>query len=136
MKRQATPRKTWGMAALAALTSTLLLAAGAQEPQPPVTAVQGGPAATPPPSPEGDFFESIDVNVVNVDVYVTDKKGNRIHGLKKEDFELYEDKKLVAITNFYAVEEGRPEIAPQDCAIESMRHSSLRAEPNGVPSSK
>ena len=121
MKRQATPHKAWGTAAfLAALTSTLLLAAGAEDPKP----------AAPPPAPpsgapqgaasdaQGDFFESIDVNVVNVDVYVTDKKGNRINGLKKEDFELYEDKKLVAITNFYAVEEGRsrPELAPEGVA--------------------
>jgi hypothetical protein len=29
-----------------------------------------------------------------------------------------------------------PEITLQDCAIESMRHSSLVEEPNGVPSSK
>ena len=29
-----------------------------------------------------------------------------------------------------------PEITPQDCAIESMRHSMLEAEPSGVPSSK
>ena len=28
-----------------------------------------------------------------------------------------------------------PEIAAQDCAMESMRHSSLAAEPSGVPSS-
>ena len=38
------------------------------------SAVRPGPT-------EDDFFESIDVNVVNVDVYVTDKKGNRISGL-------------------------------------------------------
>ena len=56
----------------------------------------------------GDFFESIDVSVVNVDVYVTDKKGNRINGLTRDDFEILEDKKPMAITNFYAVEEGRP----------------------------
>ena len=29
-----------------------------------------------------------------------------------------------------------PEITPQDCAIESMRHPSFAAEPSGVPSSK
>ena len=60
--------------------------------------------------PETDeiFIESIDVNVVNVDVYVTDKKGNRIKGLGKDDFEVYEDRRPVIITNFYAVEDGRP----------------------------
>jgi hypothetical protein len=28
------------------------------------------------------------------------------------------------------------EITPHDCAIESIRHSVLEAEPSGVPSSK
>jgi len=57
---------------------------------------------------EGSFIESVDVTVVNVDAYVTDKKGNRIKGLTKDDFELFEDKKPIKITNFYAVEDGRP----------------------------
>ncbi len=59
-------------------------------------------------APEGQFFESIDVNVVNVDVYVTDKHGKRIKGLKKDDFELFEDRKPVKISNFYTVEGGHP----------------------------
>ncbi len=58
-------------------------------------------------SAEG-FFESIDVTVVNVDVYVTDKKGQRVRGLAREDFEILEDGKPMAITNFYAVDEGKP----------------------------
>ncbi len=72
-----------------------------------------------PPAPAigaGDFFESIDVSVVNVDVYVTDKKGNRVNGLKREDFEIFEDKKPMAITNFYAVDEGRPVPTPEELA--------------------
>lgn len=44
--------------------------------------------------------EVVDVSIVNVDVFVTDKKGNRIHGLTKDDFVLTEDKKPQAITNF------------------------------------
>ncbi len=80
------------------------------------------PAAAPtadgdiPPLGSGDFFESIDVNVVNVDVYVTDKKGNRVNGLTREDFEIFEDKKPMAITNFYSVEEGRPIPTPEELA--------------------
>ncbi len=82
-----------------ALAAALLSGSGlAQEP----AAVQ--PAADAPAA--GDFFESIDVNLVNVDVYVTDKKGNRIRGLTKDDFQLFEDKKPMAITNFYAVDDG------------------------------
>ncbi|HSM12987.1 MAG TPA: VWA domain-containing protein [Thermoanaerobaculia bacterium] len=61
---------------------------------------------------EDSFFEVIDVNVVNVDVYVTDKKGNPIHGLSKSDFEVYEDDKPMTITNFYAVREGRAAAEP------------------------
>jgi len=44
--------------------------------------------------------ESIEVSIVNVDVFVTDRDGQRVHGLKKEDFEIFEDGKRQAITNF------------------------------------
>lgn len=67
-------------------------------------AQEAPPAAEEPTSDQ--FFESIDVSVVNVDVYVTDKKGNRIRGLSREDFELYEDGRPMTITNFYAVDDG------------------------------
>jgi VWFA-related protein len=60
---------------------------------------------------EGFFMDTVNVNVVNVDVYVTDKSGKRVTGLTKDDFEIYEDGRPVAITNFYAVEGGRP-VAP------------------------
>ncbi|MFL6194133.1 MAG: VWA domain-containing protein [Thermoanaerobaculia bacterium] len=46
------------------------------------------------------FGEAVDVNVVNVDVYVTGKDGQRVTGLGKNDFELLEDGKPVAVTNF------------------------------------
>lgn len=80
-----------------------------------------GAAQNPPP---GAFFESIDVNVVNVDVFVTDKKGNLVSGLKREDFEILEDKKPVQITNFYAVADGKsqaPVAAPP--AATALRRS-------------
>ena len=56
---------------------------------------------------EQTFFESIDVNVVNVEVYVTDRDGKRIHGLTRDDFQVFEDGKPVEISNFYAVSEGQ-----------------------------
>src|ERR1041385_4328421 len=52
--------------------------------------------------------ESIDVKVINVDVVVTDKKGNPITGLTKDDFELYENGQPKLISNFYEVEGKRP----------------------------
>jgi len=48
------------------------------------------------------FAETVDVNLVNVEVMVTDKKGVPIAGLSREDFEVYEDGRPVEITNFYA----------------------------------
>lgn len=65
------------------------------------------------------FGEVVDVNLVNVEVYVTDKDGNRITGLTQDDFILEVDKNPVAITNFYAVENGRP-VGEGDEAVEPL----------------
>lgn len=54
------------------------------------------------------LVENIDVRVINVDVVVTDKKGNVITGLKKDDFEIYENGVPKPISNFFAVEGGKP----------------------------
>ena len=54
------------------------------------------------PSTEA-FFETVDVNLVNVEVVVTDRSGNPVLDLEKEDFEILEDGRPVAITNFYAL---------------------------------
>ena len=35
--------------------------------------------------------DTVEVNVVNVEVYVTDKKGNPVSGLTRDDFEIFED---------------------------------------------
>lgn len=59
--------------------------------------------------PTDTYFEAVDVQVVNVDVYVTDKStGERVRGLTKDDFEIFEDGRPVAVSNFLAVEDGRP----------------------------
>lgn len=68
--------------------------------------------SAPPETGEQTFFESIDVNVVNVEVYVTDRQGERVQGLTRDDFELLEDGKPVDITNFYAVAEEGEAAAP------------------------
>jgi VWFA-related protein len=61
--------------------------------------VAGFAAAQAPPSvPRAG--ESIDVSIVNVDTVVTDKHGARIHGLRKDDFEIYENGIRQPITNF------------------------------------
>jgi VWFA-related protein len=53
---------------------------------------------------EVTFFEAVDVEVVNVEVFVTDSKGNPITGLTREDFQLQIDSEETPITNFYAQE--------------------------------
>ena len=57
------------------------------------------------------FYELLDVQVANVEVFVTDSSGKRVTGLTRDDFQLLEDGKPVAITNFFAVD-GEPAAAP------------------------
>ncbi len=66
------------------------------------------PAASPPPpaagageSPDETYYESVDVDVVDVEVVATDRSGRAVAGLTKDDFELYEDGKPVEISNFF-----------------------------------
>lgn len=55
-----------------------------------------------PGEEEETFSEAIEVSVVNLDVFVNDKKGKPLAGLRQEDFEILEDGKPVEVTNFYA----------------------------------
>jgi VWFA-related protein len=49
------------------------------------------------------FGERVDVNIVNVEVWVTDKEGNPVNGLQRGDFEVREDGKPVEVANFEGV---------------------------------
>ena len=71
--------------------------------------------------------ETIDIRVINVDVVVTDKKGNPVTGLKAEDFDLYENGVPKKVSNFYEVEGSKalnvttaaaPEVKPQPATRE------------------
>jgi VWFA-related protein len=86
------------------------------------------------PAEETDqtFFESIDVNVVNVEVYVTDKDGRRVQGLTRDDFQVLEDGKPVEITNFYAVSEGQVSQATSADTAEAETPEAP-APPSAVP---
>jgi len=44
--------------------------------------------------------ETLDVSIVNVDVIVTDRNGNRVRGLTRDDFELIESGSVRPISNF------------------------------------
>ncbi len=59
-------------------------------------------------SPRGAFIDTLDVNVVNIEVFVTDKQGNPVTGLTRDDFSIFEDGRPIEITNFYAVAAGQP----------------------------
>ncbi|MCB1034917.1 MAG: VWA domain-containing protein, partial [Acidobacteria bacterium] len=98
------------------------------------------PVAGSVPAPETDpaqelFLDNITVNVVNVEVVVTDKDGKPVKGLKPEDFEVYEDKRPMEITNFYAVEDGQPraDVAPEAPTPGDETVPGLPLEPLSVP---
>ncbi len=59
------------------------------------------------------FVEVVDVEIVNIDVWVTNKQGEPIEGLAREDFEVFRDGQPVEISNFYAVADGRPAPVPE-----------------------
>ena len=82
----------------------------------PMAPAQNPPAPQNPPPPAakqdpsrsmGPVSERVDVSVTNIDVVVTDSKGNRIPGLTAQDFEVFQDGVPQAITNFYAVAGGK-----------------------------
>jgi len=49
------------------------------------------------------FIDRVDVDVINVEVFVTDKGGRKVTGLTVDDFEIFEDGRPVEVSNFYAV---------------------------------
>ena len=69
-------------------------------------AVTAAPASAQQDDLPAVFSEVIDVRVVNIEVVVTDRQGNRIHGLKASDFELLVDGEPVPISYFTEIEEG------------------------------
>ena len=60
---------------------------------------------------EEPYEEVVEVHVVNVEVVVTDKAGQPVTGLTREDFELFEDGQPMMLTNFYAAEGTRDNAA-------------------------
>lgn len=65
------------------------------------------PAAAQESPPEGTFGELIEVRVVNVEVVVTDRDGNRVSGLTAADFELTVDGQKAPIEYFTEVLGGQ-----------------------------
>ncbi len=94
-------RRTFAFAPRAALIAVLL----------PLTALSPATGESapsePPPREPAVFGELIEVRVVNVEVVVTDKKGNRIPDLTAADFRLKVDGKVVPIEYFTEVRGGQ-----------------------------
>jgi VWFA-related protein len=86
---------------LIVLLAGAALTAGAQAPvpAPPATA-----AASPAPAASPDVKFPAQVDVVTVDVVVTDKKGTPVTGLTKDDFQVVEEDAPQTITSFEAVQ--------------------------------
>ena len=77
-----------------------------------IAALTAGPLAAQQSSPQPTaeipkLVENIDVHVIGVDVVVTDKKGNAVTGLTKDDFQIFENGQEKTISNFYEIE-GKP----------------------------
>ena len=71
--------------------------------------VHSSTQAQPQPAPEttpSTFAETIDVRVVNVDVWVTDRDGNPVTGLAADDFEVRENGRPVELSNFFEFTDG------------------------------
>ena len=92
------------------------------------------------------FGERVEVEVVNVDVVVTDASGRRITDLIREDFRLEVDGKAVPIDYFAPPGAPRPRPARghrrspgsrrSTCRAPTCSSSSIRAPSNGGPASR
>jgi VWFA-related protein len=65
------------------------------------------------------FTDTVDVDLVNIEVVVTDRKGEPVTGLTREDFVLLVDGEPVELTNFFAVTERRPVVSASGIAAEA-----------------
>ncbi len=91
----------------------------------------GGAAGQPEADPLTTFVDTVDVEVVNVEVVVTDRKGRPVGGLTRGDFTISEAGEPVEITNFYAVSGGVP--AGEPPPREVVGGPSLPRPPHTLP---
>lgn len=108
-----------------------LLAAALPAVAQPAREAEPSAAAPAPEQPQlPRFTETLRVEVVNLEVFVTDRRGNLVTGLDKEDFTLLVDGREVPITNFYAEVGGVPRGA---AAAPAPAPEAETAEPAGSP---
>ena len=95
-------------------------------------------SAQQPPAPEEPasiFGETIDVRVVNVEVVVTDRQGNRVTGLGPGDFRLRVDGKDMPIEYFTEVRGGQAIAATPPDTAGSGQTSAIQGLPALAPGS-
>ncbi|MDX1740647.1 MAG: VWA domain-containing protein, partial [Rhodothermales bacterium] len=85
-----------------------------------LVAQEGDASTSAEASENAPYTATVAVNVVNVEVYVTDKEGRPVEGLTRDDFVILEDKVPVEISNFYA--------AKEETRVENRDRVPLRAE--------
>ncbi|MCG6949936.1 MAG: VWA domain-containing protein [Acidobacteria bacterium] len=91
-----------------------------------MAAVVAGVAAQDAGEPMATFFAPLEVPLVSVDVYVSDRDGRPVPGLTIEDFELVEDGDSVMISHFYAA----PGVASPDQDSGEVVDSGLTPSPS------
>lgn len=62
-------------------------------------------------TPAATIVEQVTVNIVNIDVHVTDRRGRPISDLSIDDFEVFEQGEPVEVTNFFSAA-GRTDPGP------------------------
>lgn len=81
---------------------------------------------------ETGFGEVVDVDVIEVDVRVTDKQGRPVRDLTREDFEVFEDGHPVVVTNFRVVDG----IAQEGESVETLAAARAPSLPTEVEPAK
>jgi VWFA-related protein len=97
-----------------------------------LTVLPLAPLAAQTPETTPIFGEEIDVRVVNVEVVVTDKQGNRVPGLSAKDFRLRVDGKEVPIQYFSEVHDGQV-VIPSETAGTPATPAGIEPAPNLTP---
>lgn len=113
----ATPSKPWtvigfGLSSLYCLLFCLVAPAWAQE------------------GSDYQWSDQVTVDLVNVEVWVTDKKGQSVTGLLADDFEVFEDGEPVEVTHFaeYRVDDGLQTLKLEDLAAPEPEPADLTPE--------
>jgi VWFA-related protein len=90
------------------------------------------PSPLPTPEDSVDDVVRVTTNLIQIDVVVTDKQGNRVENLQPEDFEILVNKRPQPITNFSFISDTPTPVAEKRVARPKARPSKIPpARPKG-----